>query len=129
MLGLVAACGGGDADDSQAAAPAATPAAETPAAAAPSGDLVAQGQEIFHGAGICMTCHGTGGVGTALAPDLTDDVWLWADTSQPLEPQIAAVIRDGVSSPKEHPAPMLPNGGVSLTDAQVEALTAYIASL
>lgn len=127
MLGMLAACGG-DAEDTQTAADAPAPSATTPAAA-PSGDLVAQGQDVYNGAGICMTCHGTGGVGTALAPDLTDDVWLWADPSQPLEPQIATIIREGVPAPKEHPAPMLPMGGVSLSDAQIEALTAYVASL
>lgn len=127
MLGLVAACGGGDAEDVQPATPA--PAASEPAAAVPAADLVSLGQDIYNGAGICMTCHGTGGVGTALAPNLTDDEWLWIDPAQPLEAQLATVIREGVPAPKEHPTPMLPMGGVSLTDAQIEALAAYVASL
>ena len=130
VLGLMAGCGGGgDAED---AAPATTPPASEPAAgagAAPAGDLVAEGMAIYNGAGICMTCHGQGGVGTALAPNLTDDTWLWADASQPLAPQIESVIRQGVPQPKEHPAPMPPMGGASLSDQQITAVAAYVASL
>lgn len=129
MLGMVAACGGGDAEDTQTASTPSTVPAAPADEAAPPADLVAQGQEIYNGAGICMTCHGTGGVGTALAPSLTDDNWLWIDPSQPIQPQIATIVREGVPNPKEHPAPMLPMGGVSLSDDQIEAVSAYVASL
>lgn len=127
VLGLLAGCGGGDADN---AAPASTPAGEPAAAAAPaSDDLIAQGGEVFAGVGICSTCHGQGGVGMALAPNLTDDVWLWVDASQPLQPQIERIVREGIQQPKEHPAPMPAMGGASLNDQQITAVAAYVASL
>lgn len=110
-------------------------ASEAPAAApapAPAGgsDLAMQGQSVYTGAP-CAACHGPAAKGTALAPDLTDDVWLNLDGAQPLEPQIAAVIRTGVAMPKDpaHAAPMPPMGGGTLTDDQVLALAAYIVSL
>lgn len=129
VLGVVAGCGGGDAGDAE-PAPATPEPSPPPAAAAPaSGDLVAQGLEVFNGAGLCMTCHGNGGTGTALAPSLVDDTWLWIDSSQPLEPQISTIVHEGVPEPKEHPAPMPVMGGGSLSEAQITAVAAYVASL
>lgn len=129
MVGFAAACGGGDAEEPE-PAPAPPPAAGAPSAdAAAGGDLVAQGMEVYTVAGMCSTCHGPSATGTALAPNLTDDTWLWADPAQPLAPQIASVVRQGVPTPKEHPAPMPPMGGASLTDAQINAVAAYVASL
>lgn len=129
IVGLVAGCGGGDdAEQTEAPPPAATPPASQPAggAGAASGDLAA-GTEVFNGT--CMACHGAGGAGTPLAPSLNDDTWLWIDPAQPLQPQIESIVRQGVPQPKEHPAPMLPMGGASLTDQQITAVAAYVASL
>lgn len=133
-----AACGGsGDADQ-----PAQTPEATTPAPAAttpaaggdmqmqlPPGvtaEMVTQGDEIFHGAGTCTTCHGPDAKGTTLAPDLTDDQWLNVDGSYD---QIVTLIKNGVPTPKEHPAPMQPRAGQPLTDEQVNAAAAYVYTL
>src|SRR5690606_37911426 len=110
-LSLLAACGGdaGEAPEpAETGAPATTPPPATDAAATPSATgaepaaggastaLVEEGRQVFNGAGICMPCHGPTAEGTPLAPDLTDDVWLWIDGNQPLEPQIVQVIREGV---------------------------------
>ena len=128
------ACAGGDDRD---AADAGTPRAG--ATAASTGDvsrgapaasaLVALGDSVFHGqvaGGLCVTCHGPDAKGTQLGPNLTDDEWLNGDGT---EASIASVVTNGVATPKEYPSPMPPKGGGSLTDAQIRAVAAYVASL
>ncbi len=88
--------------------------------------MVQEGQDIFHGAGICASCHLREGVGGALAPNLTDDVWLHIDGSYD---QIVEVIIDGVQEPIEAPGPMQPRGGSQITDEQVLAVAAYVYTL
>jgi mono/diheme cytochrome c family protein len=91
-------------------------------------DMVALGNEIFHGRqanGICYTCHGmdaTGGPG-GLGPNLTDDQWLHSDGSYG---GIINTIRTGVPQPVNAPAPM---GGAPLSEEQVRAVAAYVYSL
>lgn len=84
------------------------------------------GRQIFTGKGLCAACHGPEAKGTALAPDLTDAEWLHADGTVE---SIAKVITDGVPTPKKHPAPMPPKGGAQLSDAEIQAVARYIASL
>lgn len=109
---------------------------EQPAASQPQqqasqgGDLVAQGQQLFNGQGICFTCHGMNGTGGQLAPDLTDGEWLWIDPAAgDMETQIATLIETGVAQPKQFPSPMPPMAGVQLSKDQIRALAAYVASL
>lgn len=120
----------------QTAAPAETAAAPTqaaPSGPAPEGttpEMVAAGQQIFTGQGVCFTCHGMDGKGTALGPDLTDGNWLWIDASKgDLLGQVTTVVKDGVAQPKQYPAPMPPKGGAPLTDEQVRDVSAYVVSL
>ncbi len=92
--------------------------------------LVQAGQQVFAGPGLCTACHGPTGTGTALAPDLTDDVWLWIENpSENLQEKIVERIRIGVPQPREAPAPMPPMGGASLNDEQLNAVAAYVVSL
>jgi mono/diheme cytochrome c family protein len=86
-----------------------------------------EGDRLFSGAGGCMACHGPEAGGSTLGPDLTDDQWLHVDA--PEVDALAGVIRDGVAEPVQYPAPMPPMGGASLSDDQVRALAAYIASI
>ena len=142
---VFAACGGGDsasqAEPETSAPPAAEPAstpAATPAGQAalevdpailPEGvtaAMVQEGQEIFHGAGICYTCHTQGGVGGPLAPDLTDDTWLNVDGEYA---SIVELVNTGVAQPREHPGAMLPKAGMPLTDEQVASVAAYVYAL
>jgi hypothetical protein len=107
-------------------------------AAAPSGGAaggaggkgqIALGDSIFHGkaaGGTCYACHGQGGTGSAVGPNLTDSEWLNTDGS--LE-GIVKVIKSGVTKPKKAPAPMPPMGGAALNDEQVQAVAAYEYSL
>lgn len=125
---ILTACGGGD----DASEPASAPSTAAPAApAAPaSSDQIALGQQVFSGPGICFSCHGPAGQGTALGPNLTDDTWIWIENpSENLQAKLADQIRAGTPQPREFPAPMPPMGGAPLTDEQLQAVAAYVASL
>ena len=92
--------------------------------------MVEQGRQVFHGAGLCFSCHGQNGVGSALGPNLTDDTWIWIQNPQQnLQGQLVEQIRGGTPQPREFPSPMPPMGGASLTDEQLQAVAAYVASL
>ena len=85
------------------------------------------GRELFSGTAGCMACHGTDGTGSMLGPDLTDGEWIHVE-----EPTVAAlvdVIEAGVPDPQEYPGPMPAMGGGNLSEDQVRALAAYVASL
>ena len=133
MILVLAACGGGDAPDAG-DQPAADAAPAPEAAAAVDMDLpegvtpamVAQGDAVFGGAGICFTCHMQGGVGGPLAPNLTDDQWLNTDGSYD---GIVSTVTTGVSEPREHPGIMLPKGGTAISDDEVRAVAAYVWTL
>jgi mono/diheme cytochrome c family protein len=89
--------------------------------------MVAQGQQIFSGKGNCFTCHGPTATGTPLAPNLTDATWL--NITDASWENIQGIVRNGVPTPKEHPAPMPPRGGGNFTEEQVRALGAYVFAL
>lgn len=138
LLGLAwAACGGGESGGEAAAsedtpAPAASPQASD---AQGSGQLpegvtqamVDQGRELFNGSGTCFACHGQGGVGTTLGPNLTDGEWLNIE-SRSME-NLVQLINTGVPAPQQFPGVMLPRAGANLTDDQVQALAAYVYSI
>ncbi len=99
------------------------------AASLPEGvtaEMAREGQELFHGAGVCVTCHLRGGGGGPLAPDLTDDAWLNIDGEYE---SIVNVIIAGVAQPQEYASPMLPRAGTTITDDQVRAIAAYVYTL
>ena len=135
MVIALAACGGGDGapatDDAQPAATEAAPAATEMASSMdlPEGvtaAMVAEGEALFMGTGICWSCHMEGGVGGPNAPNLTDDEWLNIDGSYE---SIVSNIMTGVPEPKEYPGLMLPKGGSAISDAEVQAVAAYVWSL
>ena len=141
IFAVATACGGADeqaADDAVPAEDTATQAAPAPDGATtanlPPGatqEMVAQGQQIFTGNGICYTCHGQNAEGTQLAPNLRDSEWLWVDASSPQAKltSIENTVRTGVATPKQHPSPMPAMGGAQLSDDQVRAVSAYVYSL
>ncbi len=113
--------------------PASEDEAMAPAPTEPAGDcaaisqaLVDQGRELFAGKGNCAACHGAGGEGGPVGPDLTDEQWINADGTLG---SIADVVRSGVTEPKEFPAPMPPLGGAALSPEEVCAVAAYVHSL
>jgi glucose/arabinose dehydrogenase/mono/diheme cytochrome c family protein len=104
-------------------------AAETASLPVPNGatkEMLVLGDRIYHGqvgGATCTGCHGAGGTGTALGPNLTDTQWLWGDGSYRA---IAKTIAAGVPEPKQYRAPMPPMGGAELTPEQVSAVAAYV---
>jgi glucose/arabinose dehydrogenase/mono/diheme cytochrome c family protein len=112
-------------------APAAAPAAEKSAALPPgvTPAMIALGDSVYHGkvaGATCAGCHGANAKGTPLAPDLTDNKWIWGDGSLA---SITKTIREGVPAPKQHTGVMPPMGGTQLTPAQLAAVGAYVYSL
>jgi glucose/arabinose dehydrogenase/cytochrome c5 len=89
-------------------------------------EQVARGNRVFHGEvadGTCGGCHGADAKGSPIAPDLTSGKWLWSDGSlQGLE----TTVRNGVPEPKSHPGAMPPMGGVDLSKADLDAVSAYV---
>jgi cbb3-type cytochrome c oxidase subunit III len=86
--------------------------------------MVAQGQQTF--STVCSTCHGPDAKGTQLAPNLTDAEWLNIGGTYE---EIQNVVKTGVQTPKQFPAPMPAMGGAQLSDDQVKAVAAYVWSL
>jgi mono/diheme cytochrome c family protein len=102
---------------------------KTRALAVPPGSTAAQvelGRSVFLGRaanGTCAGCHGSDAEGSPIAPDLTKGEWMWSDGS------LAGVkksIVEGVATPKAFNAPMPPLGGARLSDAEVDAVAAYV---
>jgi glucose/arabinose dehydrogenase/cytochrome c5 len=122
-----------------AVAPAPTPRfaeeSASPAAIPPENNLpvppdateaqVRAGARLF-AASTCTGCHGTGGRGTPLGPDLTSGHWLWSDGSLA---GIRHTIAEGVAQPKQYRSPMPPMGGAQLSDQDLAAISAYVWSV
>jgi mono/diheme cytochrome c family protein len=107
--------------------------AMTAGAGAPAGasgpGFIAQdslGKTVFTGKGNCFICHGPDAKGGPLGPDLTDAEWLHIDGKVE---SIVDLVKKGVPAPKQFPTPMLAMGGAQLTDAEINAVAAYIVSL
>lgn len=135
VLVAFAACGGEGAPPREApqetgmAAPREVPAAapaQLPEGVTP--EMIAEGRQIFGGAGICFTCHGAEAKGVPnLGADLTDGKWVHSDGSFE---GIVKSIAQGVPAEKSTTGtPMPPKGGSTITDAQVKAVAAYVWSL
>ena len=100
--------------------------ATLPIAEGATREMVVLGDRIFHGqmAGAsCTGCHGSGGTGTPLGPNLTANRWLWSDGTWA---GIAATIRIGVPQPHNYRSPMPAMGGAQLSADQVNAVAAYV---
>ncbi len=90
--------------------------------------MVEEGEGIYNGAGICMSCHGATGEGIPnLGANLTDDEWLHTDGSYE---SIVENIMTGVTSQESSSGvPMPAKGGAAITDDQVKAVAAYVWTL
>jgi glucose/arabinose dehydrogenase/mono/diheme cytochrome c family protein len=95
----------------------------------PSGatkDEIALGDRIFHGEaadGTCAGCHGSDAKGSPQAPSLVNGTWNFGDGSLKA---IAQTIANGVPRPRNYSDPMPPRGGAPLSDADVNAVAAYV---
>jgi mono/diheme cytochrome c family protein len=109
------------------AEPAAGPGATAAVTVTP--EMIQQGRTLFTGAGQCGICHGPQARGGSLGPNLTNNQWIWVQPGANLHAQVATIIRTGIETPRQYPAPMPALGGGNLTEAQVNALAAYVVSL
>ncbi len=92
---------------------------------------VALGDSLFNN-GSCQRCHGKGGIGATNAPALDGKKWLQLQTGS--YDEIVKIITDGVPQASikvaSHRFPMRGRGGpMNLTDAQVQAVAAYVWTL
>jgi len=88
--------------------------------------LIARGDTIFHGPGLCFACHGADAKGI-VGPSLADSTWLhttgaYADLIR----QITAGVTQAQSKGGQV---MPPRGGGEITEADVKAVAAYVWSL
>lgn len=108
----------------------APPAAAQAPADSISPELIAEGRRVFEGksgGALCFSCHGMNAKGMpGIAPDLTDGRWLHGDGGVQF---LSQVVKTGVAKPKQSATAMPPMGGARLTDAQLNAVAAYVASL
>lgn len=91
-----------------------------------SPDQVALGDRIFHGEasnGTCSGCHGSDGGGSPVGPSLRSGQWMWSDGSLD---GLGAIIARGVPHPKRYQGVMPPMGGVTLSQADLAAVSAYV---
>lgn len=87
--------------------------------------MVNSGQELY--GTVCVACHGADGGGSAAAPSLTDDEWLWVPGGE--YNGLVQIINAGVAQPKQYPGLMPPKGGGNFTDEQVREIAAYVYAL
>ena len=102
------------------------PDAGLPVPPGATSEQVTLGKKIFHGevaGATCAGCHGPDGIGTPIGADLTLGTWLWGDGSLQ---SITDTIKHGVQKPKQHPGAMPPLGGVTLSDEELAAVSAYV---
>jgi mono/diheme cytochrome c family protein len=141
----VAACGGDAADATSEAVAQEAPVEEATQLPMEEGDaeaaadmqelpegvtmaMVEEGEGLFGGAGICMSCHAPDGSGVPnLGADLTDDEWVHSDGS--FEGILATVTNGVTADASTSGIPMPAKGGSSITDDQVRAISAYVWTL
>jgi cytochrome c oxidase cbb3-type subunit 3 len=92
------------------------PAIAAAPAAPPSPELIAEGQQLY--SVLCKQCHGSSGQGTPLAPALNNLTFL--DTTP--DAAIRQIIAMGVEGTR------MPAWGGRLTEADIDAITAYLRS-
>ncbi len=80
-------------------------------------EMIAEGERLFNIT--CVACHGTGALGTRMAPALNNQLFL-AETP---DAAIAQIIAGGV------PGTMMPAWGGRLTDTDINSIVAYLRSL
>ena len=137
-LALYGCGGGGETGQQEQATPqAAAPETAAQQGAAPAAQLpqgvtqamADEGKTLFHGAGLCFTCHGQNGAGMPnLGPNLGDAEWLHSDGSYDA---IVNQINTGVPAAQSKSGTVMPpkGGAAALTEDQVKAIAAYVYSL
>jgi cytochrome c oxidase cbb3-type subunit 3 len=88
---------------------------------------VQAGNELFHGKGTCVACHGAEGKGNQDigSANLTDKIWLWAnvpalDSAEKKVAAVKAVITSGLNKG------VMPAWNTRLSADQIKLLTVYV---
>jgi len=91
-------------------------------------EMIAAGQQLFTGAGLCFACHGPEGKGLpGVGANLTDEEWA---QSTGAFPELVETILKGVSvEASTTGVMMLPKGGSQLTEEQIRQVASYVWSL
>jgi len=89
--------------------------------------MVDQGRKLFHGAGLCLACHGADAKGN-IGPNLTDGTWLH---EQALTfDGLVALITKGVPLEDAITGQLMPpKGGSAMKPEEVRAVSAYVWTL
>lgn len=103
-----------------------------PAASAQAGDstaaVLARGKRVFEGRGLCFSCHGKAGEGL-LGPTTALAEGKWIHTGGKRD-NIVALIKSGIDAEHSKSGTVMPpRGGSRLTDAEVDAVAAYVLTL
>lgn len=126
LMGAFASTAVAQSTPENATTPKTPPAEASPGTAAVTPELIAQGEKIYQGAGLCYACHGSNAQGS-VGPNLTDSEWLH---SKGTFEEIVQQVTKGV--PKEQSKsgmPMPPKGGSTIGEEEIKAVAAYVYSL
>jgi mono/diheme cytochrome c family protein len=114
---FLAGCGGGDAGAATRGDGRGGGGGTARTSSASSGEEAGEGAELYRAS--CIMCHGENGEGTQLGPALG---------GAPAE-QVAQAVRQGVPDPGDYPVPMPAHGTDVLDEEELQAVSAYAASL
>lgn len=103
----------------------APPSAEDSLPPGVTAETVRRGGEVYRGAGLCYSCHGTRGRGVPRAgSSLVDGEWHHTDADYR---SLVFRIANGVTADRSFSGmPMPPRGGAELTADEVRAVAAYV---
>ena len=87
---------------------------------------VARGREVFL-TGVCATCHGADGKGSARGPDLTDSTWTTGAGSY--EEIVRQVIHGERPATRTNMVPMPMRGWEPISHQDIQAVAAYVWTL
>jgi mono/diheme cytochrome c family protein len=126
LVGAAASAAVAQSTPENAATPETSPEAGPAGAASLTPELIAQGEKIYQGPGLCYACHGSNAQGS-VGPSLADAEWIH---SKGTYEEIVAQITSGVPKEKSKSGiPMPPKGGSTISDEDIKAVAAYVYSL
>ena len=126
LVGGYASAAAAQVTPENATTPESPPAEASAGAAAVTPELIAQGEKIYQGAGLCYACHGSNAQG-AVGPSLADSEWIHSKGS--FEDIVEQVTKGVPKEESKTGVPMPPKGGSSISEQEIRAVAAYVYSL
>ena len=126
LVGAYASSAAAQTTPENATIPETPPAEDSAGAAAVTPELIAQGEKIYQGAGLCYACHGSNAQG-AVGPNLADSEWIHSKGS--FEDIVEQVTKGVPKEESKTGVPMPPKGGSSISEQEIRAVAAYVYSL